>query len=77
VKTNIFSLQGLGNTDSESENTGVIAIVQLEIEHIHRFVQVRKTPTENYINELLTAKWTPTTGFTYPTNKQGLGRRYK
>ena len=34
-----------------------------------------KVPTEHDINELTTTL-TPTTDFTYPTNKQGLGRRY-
>jgi hypothetical protein len=43
----------------------------LEIEQIHQFF-LSKIHTENYINELLTKKWTPKTGFKYPKISRNL-----
>ena len=68
------SVQDLGVNDSESsitESENARVLVRLEKKHLHRFFL-----TKHPLKIILTTKWTPMAGFTYPTNKQGPGRCY-
>jgi len=70
------SHQGLGVT--ESRYTGVrhtdprISFPEASSVSTSPSNVLNKAPTENDINELLTAKWTLTAGLIYPTNKQNM-----